>query len=519
MTTEPGRPDVPPTTPPEGGGPDGGNPALGGFETAALDAAERARLGHRAAEAARRLAGQDIVAVALTWVDVGGITRTKTVPVQRLEHAASWGVGMAPSFDVFLLDDSIVSGRYIGGPAGDLRLHPDLDRLVPMAALPGWAHAPASRYAQDGTVHPLDARALLRRETDRLAAGGWSVRTAFEIEWAVSDAAGYKATASAGGTGGFSPACHGPAYGMTRISELSRYLRDLLRALQASGVSVDQLHPEYAAGQYELSVAAEDPVGAADTAVLVRETIRAVSFDHDLAASFSPKVEADRVGNGGHVHLSLWREDGGDGAGAPGTGAGTGAVNAMAGGTGPYGMTPAGEAFAAGILARLPALLAIGAPSVASYLRLVPSHWAGAYSCWGLENREAALRFITGAAGERATAANLEVKCFDGAANPYLALAALLAAGRAGVGAGAVLPAPFDADPAGLPAAERAARGIAPLPSSLGEAVAAFEADGVLREALGEAVTDTVTAVRRGEIALLDGATPQEVAAATRWRH
>ncbi|WP_207945030.1 glutamine synthetase family protein [Actinomadura rubrisoli] len=463
-----------------------------------LDGNERARLGARAAEAARRLAGQDIVAVALTWVDVSGITRTKTVPVSRLEHAASWGVGMSPVFDVFLLDDSIVSGRYVGGPTGDVRLHPDLDRLVPMAALPGWAHAPAARYAQDGTVHPLDTRALLRRETARLAADGWSVRTAFEIEWAVSDSDG----------DGFSPACHGPAYGMTRISELSGYLRDLLRALDASGVSVDQLHPEYAAGQYELSVAAEDPVGAADTAVLARETIRAVSMEHDMIATFSPKVEADAVGNGAHVHLSLWRED-----------AAEGAVNAMAGGGGPCGMTAAGASFAAGILHRLPALLAVGAPAVASYLRLVPSHWAGAFACWGPENREAALRFITGAQGERASAANLEVKCFDGAANPYLALAALLAAGRAGIGAELALPEPVEVDPASLTADERSARGIRPLPSSLAESVAAFEADLVLREALGEAVTDTVSAVRRGEIELLDGATPQEITEITRWRH
>jgi glutamine synthetase len=86
-------------------------------------------------------------------------------------------------------------------------------------------------------------------------------------------------------------------------------------------------------------------------------------------------------------------------------------------------------------------------------------------------------------------------------------------------GTGLRLPEPVDTDPAGLAEEERAARGIVPLPSSLGESAAAFEADGVLREALGEAVTDTVSAVRRGEIALLDGATPEQVAAATRWRH
>jgi glutamine synthetase len=283
---------------------------------------------------------------------------------------------------------------------------------------------------------------------------------------------------------------------MTRLTELSAYLREVVEALSAAGVAVEQIHPEYAAGQCEVSVAAEDPVGAADTAVLVRETIRAVSLRHGLRATFSPKVLAGGVGNGGHVHLSLWREG----------------ENLMSGGGGRFGLTAAGEAFAAGILARLPALLAIGAPSVASYLRLIPSHWAGAYACWGLENREAALRFVTGAVGDRAQAANLEIKCFDAAANPYLAVAALMAAGRAGLADGGVLPEPVEADPATLD-------GVPPLPSSLGAAVEAFENEPALRDAFGEALIDTVAVVRRGEIEVFDGASPEEIAARVRWRH
>ena len=82
------------------------------------------------------------------------------------------------------------------------------------------------------------------------------------------------------------------------------------------------------------------------------------------------------------------------------------------------------------MLDHLPALLAVGAPGVASYLRLVPSHWAGAYACWGLENREAALRMVTGSTGSTSWAANLEVKCFDLLANPYLALAGAAGHGR-----------------------------------------------------------------------------------------
>src|SRR4029453_2914451 len=154
---------------------------------------------------------------------------------------------------------------------------------------------------------------------------------------------------------------------------VSDYARDLIEALSSEGIKVEQFHPEYAVGQLELSVGAESPVDAADTSVLVRSTIRAVGRRYDYRTSFSPKVEAEGVGNGGHVHLRVWRDG----------------RNLMAGGDGRYGLTPVGEAFAAGILRRLPALLALGAPSVASYLRLVPSHWAGVYGCWGLENRGA----------------------------------------------------------------------------------------------------------------------------------
>jgi glutamine synthetase len=451
-----------------------------------MDQQERARRASAARQATGDLAARDVSGVAVTWVDTSGVTRVKAVPLARLEHAAAWGIGMSPVFDAFLLDDSIVSGRFAGGPVGDLRLHPDVGRLAVLTAAPGWAWAPADRYDQEGEPHPLDARGLAAREVARLSTSGLSVKAAFEVEWAVS----------VGDGDDFTPACAGPAYGMTRLTERAGYLRDVVEALSAAGVAVEQIHPEYAAGQYEVSVAPEDPVGAADTFVLVRETIRAVSQNHGLRATFSPKVLADGVGNGAHVHLSLWRD--GD--------------NLMAGGEGRFGLTPAGDGFAAGILSRLPGLLAVGAPSVASYLRLVPSHWAGAYACWGLENREAALRFVTGAAGSRSQAANLEVKCFDAAANPYLVVTALLAAGAAGLAEDDTLPEPVDVDPASLD-------GVPPLPSSLGEAVEAFETDAALKAALGEGLVDTITVVRRGEIALFDGMAPEEIAARTRWRH
>ena len=461
------------------------------MDTAQLDAAGREERAARARSLVERMAAERIAAIALTFVDTAGITRAKGVPLAAFEHAAAWGVGATPVFDAFGVDDSIAATA-VANPTGDLRLLPDLDRLVALAAQPGWAWAPADRWTQEGEPHPGCARLLAARTVDRLAGAGLSARAAFEVEWVV-----YR-----GGDGEPEPAATGPAYGMTRLVELSDYGVDLLRALATEGVDVRQFHPEYTPSQFELSVAPESPVAAADTAVLVRTTIRAVAARHGLAVSFAPSVADPGVGNGGHLHISLDRDG----------------RNVFSGGDGRFGLTPEAEAFTAGILGRLPALLAVGAPSVASYLRLLPSHWAGAYACWGRENREAAVRLVTGSHGEETTAANVEVKCVDQAANPYLVVAGVLAAGLAGLMEGGTLPEPVHADPAGLSDDERTRLGVERLPTDLGTAVAAFEAEPALTDAFGPALTETLLAVRRAEADAFAGRTAAEIIAATRWR-
>jgi glutamine synthetase len=472
--------------------PEGPDAPEGPDGTGAIGPGERAALASKARAVMSRLAGSGVSMVALCWVDNAGIGRVKSVPVARLERAAGWGIGMSPVFDVFLVNDGITGSKYIGGPGGDLRLMPDLDRVTALAAQPGWAWAPVDRYTQEGRHHPGCQRQFARQLTATAAAQGIAMRVAFEVEWAVGTEEG----------GEFVPACAGPAYGMARIVELSDYCREVAAAIERQGIVVEQFHPEYAAGQLEISVAPNDPVGAADDSVLIRETIRAVSAKFGLRASFAPAVVAGSVGNGGHVHLSLWRDG----------------RNLMAGGPGRAGMTAEGEAFAGGILAALPALSAVGAPSVASYLRLVPSHWAGAYQCWGKENREAALRFVTGSSGEQDVRANLEVKCFDLAANPYLVVGALLAAGLHGLAAGSRLPDEITGDPAAIPPAELAARGIVRMPQSLAEAATALERSEVLRAAMGDPLFEAFLAVRRGEIELFADSSPDAVVASTRWR-
>ena len=458
-----------------------------------MDLEERNRRSARAENLVTALESRGVVAVATSFVDNSGIARVKSVPLARLPQLAGWGVGFSTAFDYFRFDDWVAAPASGEGPVGDQRIIPDLSRLVVLAGQPGWAWSPGERWSQEGEPHPMCSRLLLGRQVDALAQQGIEVKAAFEIEWVVS----------LEGTDDFAPAVFGSGYGMARLTAASDYSRDVIAALGEQGLVVEQFHPEYAPGQFELTVSPEAPVESADTSVLVRQTIRAVGQEYGYRTSFSPKVDTAGVGNGGHVHLSLWRDG----------------KNLMASGDRRFGLTADGEAFGAGVLEHLSALLALGAPSVASYLRLVPQHWAGAYACWGLENREAAIRMVTGSAGSTEWAANLEVKCVDLLANPYLLLAGLLATGSAGMAAGASLPEPVDVDPAALGEDVLEQRGIRRLPLTLRESTDAFAADGALREAFGDPLVESILAVRESELELFDGTSPEDVAAAVRWAH
>ena len=123
---------------------------------------------------ADRLAADGVVGVACSYVDNSGIARVKTVPVGRLQHAVSDGIGMSPVFDVFMFDDAITASPSSTGPVGDLRLFPDLEQLVVLAAQPGWAWAGRSAHAGRRTTPRLsaDVRAEDRRTRSRARAAG-----------------------------------------------------------------------------------------------------------------------------------------------------------------------------------------------------------------------------------------------------------------------------------------------------------------------------------------------------------
>ncbi|HZB00819.1 MAG TPA: glutamine synthetase family protein [Actinomycetota bacterium] len=439
-------------------------------------------------------------AVALAFVDPAGVTLVKCVPTRRFEEAVRFGIGLSPVFSVFLFDDQITSSPQIGGPTGDTRLMPDPDRTVALAASPGWAMAPVDQVDQDGEPYPACPRTFARRMLDRLGRKGLELQGGYEVEFFL----GHRLPLGPEGEPDPEPAHRGPAYGAIALADVEPFATDLIRAFETQGTGLMQFHPEYSTGQLELSVPHETGIGVADTNLVVRHTIRAVARTHGLAASFAPVVYPDLVGNGLHLHLSLWNRRG---------------RNLFQGGRGPEGMTREAEAFTAGVLDSLHALTAITAPSVASYQRLQPHRWSGPWACWGRENREAALRFITGMTGNRPQAANLEVKSMDGSANPYLALGAVVAAGLDGIERELSLPAPVLDDPASISTRRRNSMGIHQLPSSLGAAIGHLDASTVLREAMGDVLFDAYLATRRAEREAYEDQDPAAIVRAHRWRY
>jgi glutamine synthetase len=422
--------------------------------------------------------------VAVTFVNHAGAVLVKVVPGVRFAAASSLGVGFSPVSDAWRIDGLPDGQHPLAVPDGDLRLVADADALRPLEPAAGWFWAPGDRRHRDGSPYAADQRSFCRARRDALAAEGVVLTAGFELEWLVADP---------GATGQASPALAGGPYGADRLVEGLDYAGALLDALDAAGLPWLQFHPEYGAAQFELSLAPGDPLEAADRLVLAKLLIQRVTRRFGWRASFSPLPEAARVGNGGHVHVSLTRQG----------------VPLLQGGDGPGGLTTAGAGLLGALLEALPALLPIGCPLAVSYRRLAPSRWSAPFRAWGVENREAALRLVP--AEVDAVNAHLELKTADLAANPYLLLGALQALVLEGLHNPRPLPDPVRGDPALL------ANPPERLPLDLAAASAAFAASLPLRQAMGPLLHDTLVAGQQAEVRRAAALDPEELIASCRW--
>jgi glutamine synthetase len=243
--------------------------------------------------------------------------------------------------------------------------------------------------------------------------------------------------------------------------------RQMVRALQGLGIVVEASHHEVAAGQHEIDLRNAEVIRAADNTIAARVALKAIAQINGLHATFMPKPIAGVNGSGMHVHQSLVDIVTGQ--------------NAFADADDPYGLSPIARQFIAGLLAHARGMCVLLAPLVNSYKRLVPGYEAPVHISWGRTNRSALVRVPRITAG-RHQATRIELRCPDPACNPYLAYAAMLAAGLDGIRRKLTLREAAEED---LFAVDPRARGLSTLPNSLGAALDALREDELLQQTLG----------------------------------
>jgi glutamine synthetase len=449
---------------------------------------------------AASLAADGVVGVSITWADNNGIPRSRIVPVASLAQVARRGVGVSTVLAVFDTHDGITFAHQgLATPSGDVRLVPELRGLTRLAGQPALAWAPGRQITVDGSPWPYDQRGVLDAQVEAAAAEGLEIQAGYEMEFVLTEAGELD---DAGGQPRL--AYHAPAYSPHALLAVDEFVTDLLADLAANGVPVHQLHAEYGAAQVELSIAAADPVTAADRQLLARQTIHAAARTHGLRACFAPLFTTTGMGNGWHLHTSVWRDG----------------RNLLASSApSAHGPGPEGAGWLGGLLRDLRALVAITAPSVPSLARLRPGYFASAYQFWGVENREAPLRYVLGSEFLGADHANVELKVSDASANPYLALAVVIAAGTAGLREHADPGEPIQADPGRWSEQDRAARGLTRLPTTPAEQEQALTSSKRLTAVLGEPLLGAFLAVRRSDAAWAADRSLDDVVAAHRWRY
>jgi glutamine synthetase len=423
-----------------------------------------------------RIDAHEIELIRFLWVDHNGICRGKAVSRHHLAERLVAGIGLAKCRQAANAFDSVqpVPGF---GAVGEVRLVPDPETFVTLPHAPGSAAMLCDLVDVDGTPWDACPRRFLKEAIADAAALGFDTVAAFEPEFTM-----FRRKPTRDGCELFDDAL---CFDVVGFDDMNDFAVDLARRLGEQGVDIELYHPEFGAGQHEMTCRYAPALQAADRHVWQKTITRGMAMRHGHWASFAPLPMAGMRGNGNHIHLSLWR----DGA------------NAFHDPADPLGLSATGYHFIGGILAHAGALTALTCSSVNSYRRLRPGMWSGAYACYGPDNREAAVRIPSRLFGRESASTNLEYKPCDGTANPYLALGAVLAAGLDGVRRRLHPGAALADDPNRLSPGALRERGVHVLPGSLQEALALLERDDVLQAALGPTRCRLLAAIRRSDIA------------------
>lgn len=396
--------------------------------------------------------------VLLGFPDVHGAIRGKALRRDAFAAALRDGTTMT---DLLLAldptDTPITAYERFGlrAGAGDLLVEVEESTLRELTWLPGWQVCLATPRWRDGSACELSSRQSLRRTLAQMGEVGFQTRAAIEYEIRLRDAADQPMSAAM-------------SYSFTEVAVFERYLARLAPALDALGIELTAVHTEAGPGLLELNLAARDGLRAADDAVYLKLAAKAIAKSMGLEASFLAKTSVGQEGSSGHVHLSCWRER----------------RNAF---TDKQLMSAA----IAGILDHLPAASLLLNPTINSYKRLIPGWFAPVNVSWGVENRSAAVRAIS--SEDHPQRCRIECRRPGADANPYLALASLVASAADGIERQATPPPPVEGD-----ASQR--DDLEPLPRSLESALAAFAEDEGLRRALGLQFSDYYATSRRWEL-------------------
>ncbi|MCP3892782.1 MAG: type I glutamate--ammonia ligase [Desulfobulbaceae bacterium] len=416
---------------------------------------------------------EDVVKfISLQFTDVSGTVKSVDMPVNQLNNALVDGVWF---------DGSSVEG-FARIQESDMRLQID---PATYAVLP-WSPEDLRRarvfcdiYRPDGTPFAGDPRGALKRQLARIRKQGWMLNVGPEPEFFL-----FKRN----GPSTIHPVPHdvGSYFDFSANDEAVQVRTKLMDALNSMGLEVEVGHHEVALGQHEIDFRYTDALKAADNILTLKYTVKAIAAQHGLVASFMPKPIFGINGSGMHCHQSLFDENGN---------------NLFFDPDDTYHLSRLAYCFIAGQLAHARALTAIVAPTINSYKRLVPGYEAPVYICWAQTNRSALIRIPRYTPG-RDKAVRCEFRCPDPSANPYLALAAMLAAGLDGIDRDMMADDGLndDINIYQLTREEREERGITELPGSLSEALHELENNGVIKDALGEEVYDTFYRAKLAEI-------------------
>jgi glutamine synthetase len=400
--------------------------------------------------------------------DWAGIVRGKAFPQTELETRMRQGVGLTHSNIMMSCFGPIYTTPF--GTTGDLIIRPDPTVHVDVAFDDGTAERfyLGDIANTDGTAWEFCPRTFLTRALAALRKFGLRALSSFEQEFVLTGVEDRP----------------GATYALDAFRRQGRFGEALMAALRTAGFRPDSFLPEYGARQYEATVAPEAGVRSADAAVVLREMARAVAWRLGERAVFAPMLTPDGIGNGTHIHLSLWDGD------APAT------HDPAA----PLGISARVAPFFAGVLAHLPAVAAFSAPSVASYYRLTPNRWAPVHANIGRQDRGAALRvspIFETSPEQPARQFNVEYRVADASACPYLALGALVWAGVDGLTRKLRLPESDAAAPL--------------LPRSLEQALSALERDEAAAAWWSKPAMSAYLAFKRAEIAALGEADAAEI--------